>query len=431
MIIDFAVTNFRSIKNEQLFSMFAESKPQLHSGNIVSLPNDINVLKVAAIFGANASGKSNLLLAFEALQNLMIESGDRKDGDDIPEYEPYILSVLTETDATKFEVEFTIGDDRFKYYIQYDKKNILFEKLDQYKTIKSSNIFTRNSPDDWNGVKFGDSYKGGRRKFAFFSNNSYLSKAGNSPDSPKVIRDVFNYFRKNIDVIMSTERVGVLEWENNSAAVEIVTKFLKHADFGIDKFDLKQHELPAHFSLPEDMPDDIKDKLKKKFSKKEVFYHTSEDGQLIPFDKHMESKGTRRLFELLPYFLIVLKEGTTAFIDEIESSLHPHIAELIVKIFNDPSINLKNAQLIFTTHDVNLMSQSKLRKDQIYLSRKTHAQGTEYNDLSYFDESLKDNSPFSKWYNEGRLGGIPDIDYKIIGDAIKGIFTSAKTENKE
>ena len=186
MIVDIAIENFRSIKEKQLFSMYAEKHLKHHASNISYIDDKIGLLKTTAIYGANASGKSNLILAFEALQTLVVNSGDWKSGDKIEKYEPYLLSKDTILAPTSFEIEFFVEKNRYSYQVKFDSNNILFEKLDLFKTAKPSNIFTRDTPTDWKSVKFGDSYKGGKRQFAFFSNNTFLSKAGNSPEVSRV-----------------------------------------------------------------------------------------------------------------------------------------------------------------------------------------------------------------------------------------------------
>lgn len=425
MIVDFTVHNFRSIKNEQLFSLYAEKKPKHHMGNVTYIEEKLGLLKMAAIYGANASGKTNLLLAVDALKYLVVESGDLKEGDPISAYEPYLLSKDTLDKPTTLEMEFYTKNERYRYEITFDKFNILHEKLDHFRTAKPSNIFTRNSPDSWKDVKYGDSYKGGRKQFAFFPNNSYLSKAGNSPESPEFIRDIYNFFRKEIVVLQTNHSVGILDWENKPGFANVVDTFLGKADFGINNFKFEKGDLPEGMEFPDEIPSEIKEQFINELSKKEMFYHKSDFGDLVVFDRSKESRGTNRLFKLIPFFTMVLRTGSIILIDEIEMSLHPHIAELVIKLFNDPLVNVKNAQLILTTHDMSLMSQNILRKDQIYLSAKSPHKGTEYVCLDDFEGSLKDSSPFAKWYNEGRLGGIPEVNYRDIADSIKGIFEDA------
>jgi AAA15 family ATPase/GTPase len=425
VIVDFTVENFRSIKEEQLFSMYADKKPKHHAGNISYIENEIGILKTTAIYGANASGKTNLILAINALKDLVVDSGDLKDGDVIKSYEPYKLSKSTIEAPTNFEIEFFVKKIRYQYQIKFNSKNITFEKLDVFKTTKASNIFTRNSSTDWKSVKFGDSYKGGKKQFAFFSNNAYISKAGNSPESPEIMRDVYTYFRKNLLTFLTERSFSLFDWEQKTGYKDVVNTFLSKADLGISKFDFVKKDLPSDLQFPEDIPAEIKDKFIKEFSRKPVFFHKSDFGELVEFDTELESRGTNKLFQLVPFFTMVLCQGKSLFIDEIEASLHPHIAELVIKLFNDPTVNINNSQLIFTTHDMSLMSQDVLRKDQVYLTDKTPEKGTRLLCLESFDNSLKDSSPFAKWYNEGRLGGIPEINYKEISDSLKEVLSRA------
>ncbi|WP_217527244.1 AAA family ATPase [Vibrio cholerae] len=425
MIVDFTVKNFRSIRSEQLFSMYADKKPKHHAGSISYLEDSLGILKTAAIYGSNASGKSNLIMAFEALRSLVVESGDWKDGDTIDCYQPYLLSNETSTQPTEFELEFYVKNIRYRYHVCFNGTSILYEKLDQYLTARPTNLFLRSNPDDWKSVKFGDAYKGGKKQIAFFKNNTYLSKAGNTPDSPELTRDIYNYFRRQTETLLATQSLNIIDWDLNEHTKEAVNYFLRKADFGINKFEFEKREIPKNLSFPDNMPDDIRNAFLSDLSKRECFYHESETGELIRFTSDMESRGTNRLFKMLPAFIEALKDGSVLFIDEIESSFHPHIAELIIKIFNDPVVNTKNAQLIYTTHDLSLMSSALLRKDQIYLTEKSIENGSEYTCLENFDSNLKDNSPFSKWYDEGKLGGIPKINYFEITSKIREVIDNA------
>ncbi len=422
MIVDFTIKNFRSFKSEQLISFHAEKKPKHHSGNIAYIEKDLGVLKTCAIYGSNAAGKTNILLAFEALISLMTKSGELKDGDPIKSYEPYLLSESTKSAPTRFEIEFYVDKVRYSYHIEYTKYEILYEKLDYYPGPRAANIFTRTSPENWKEMKFGEHYKGGRKQIAFFANNSYLSKAGNTADAPEMVRKIYNHFRKNIHTALIHHRVGVFDWEEDSRTVDIVNTFLKKIDLGIEKFSIEQDEKLDDLKLPKDMPDDFKERLTKELSKVESFYHPDEKGNLVKFDIEKESRGTVRLFKILPFFIQILRDGAVFLIDEIESSFHPHIAELIVKLFNDPTVNKRNAQLIFTTHDLTLMGSGTMRKDQIYLTEKKLEHGTVLHCLDNYESTLKDSSPFSKWYDEGRLGAIPKINYKDISEALKEVF---------
>lgn len=423
MLIDFSVENFRSFKTEQVLSMYAESKLSHHAGNLFCTNDDIHVVRTTAIYGSNASGKSNILKAIQALKTLIVDSGEWKDGDRIECYEPYLLSNSTSSAATKFKIEFYLQDTRYLYEIDYNEFQITFEKLSAYYSTKPSNLFTRESASDWKSVNFGERYKGGRRVIPFFSNNSLLSKAGNSPDSPDIIRDIFNYFRRSLYILSDNHRMKKITDIEDVASTNILNTFLRKADFGISHFDVEStSDLDIHIELPDGIPPSIKERLISKFSKKEYFYHQSDNGELVKFDKSLESMGTIKMFDTFPMFVDCLIKGNLLAVDEIETSLHPHLVELLVKLFNDPLVNINGAQLIFTTHEMGLMSSDFMRKDQVYLVDKSIKEGSELCSLDEFGSSLKDNSPFPKWYSDGRLGGIPSINYHDIAEAIKGAF---------
>ena len=422
MIVDFTIKNFRSIKSEQLLSLHADKKPKHHAGNISYIEGDLGVLKTCAIYGSNASGKTNVILGFEALQELIVQSGDLKDGDVITCYEPFLLSKSTKNSPTRFEIEFYVESIRYAYCVEYNSQEILFEKLDFYPTTRAANIFTRTSPTDWKSVKFGERYKGGKKQIAFFANNTYLSKAGNTPDAPEVVRKIFNHFRMNMKVKHTNRSIRVFDWDEDERTVSVMNTFLKKIDLGIEKFAIEKDEDIGDLKFPEELPVELQKKIKNEISKKEYFYHKDDSGELVRFEKSKESSGTKKLFRLLPLFIQVIRDGAVLFVDEIEASFHPHVAELIIKLFNDPLVNTQNAQLIFTTHDLSLMESGIMRKDQIYLSEKTLEKGSCLYCLENYEAALKDNSPFAKWYDEGRLGAIPKINYRDISDAIKGMF---------
>lgn len=422
MIVDFSIKNFRSIKDEQTVSFHADKKTDYHANNLFENSDGINLVKTCAIYGSNAAGKTNFIKALAVLRKFIIQSADLKEGDTIPFYDPNLLFESTRKAPVNFDIEFYVKKARYRYTVEFDEFSVLSEKLDLYKTARPSNIFTRESASDWRATKFGEAYKGGKRQFAFFPNNSYLSKAGGSPDAPQLIRDIYNYFRKSVITLNCNENVAVLGWNQDPAMVSVMNTFLNKVDLGIECFELEDAADDEDIQVPKGMPADIAERFKKEFSRKEYFMHSNEKGNLTRLESEEQSSGTIRLFNMLPFFIQVLMKGQVILLDEIESSYHPHIAELIIKLFNDPALNRKGAQLIFTTHELSLMSPKLMRKDQVYLVSKCKQLGTTFDSLDDFDSSLKDSSPFSKWYDEGRLGAIPRINYGEISSAIQREF---------
>lgn len=420
MIIDFTVSNFRSIRERQTFSLLAESASSHLSESIIKPGNgEIGILKTAGIYGANASGKSNLLQAFWALRYLVCLSGDLKDGDPIPCYEPFRLSESTKRAATEFEIEFFLKDKlRFIYSVSFNSNKIISESLDFYPSRSKANIFKRSDSDKWDDVKFGTNYKKGKRKFAFFDNNTYISKAGNSADAPELIRSIFNYFRTGIFKLGVNEQVEILRWKENHKLVDRIALILKSIDFGINGISFRERD-PLNIKLPDNMPEFFRKTYIDSMSKETIFLHRGENGIQEEFTEKMESAGTIKIFHLLPLLLGAFQDGGVLIIDELDNSFHPHIAELIIKLFNDPKININNAQLIFSTHNIVLMSAELLRRDQIWLTEKKDGE-TKFYSLDDFDKSVvKMDSPFSKWYEEGRFGAIPSIDILTISEILK------------
>ncbi len=425
MIVDFTITNFRSIRTEQTFSLFAEGSKDNLPNNYCMPDGKYTILKSAGIYGANASGKSNLLKAFRALSYLVNETGDLKEDEDIKCYEPFLLDATSKEKPTTFEIEFVLNNVRFIYKVVFSSSEVIEESLWFYPKMVKAKIFERLSGLTWKDITFGNLYKGGKKKFALFANNSYLSKAGNSADSPAIIRDVYRYFRANIFNIDHKRMMTPYPWKDDPSTVANVARILNKVDTGISGIGFKEKAIPDSLEFPRDIPEDIKKGLLSSFAKEIYFEHEGSDGHLVKFSEDQESDGTQRMYQILPMLLDVFQKGRVVIWDELETSFHPHVAELIVKLFNDPEANVNNAQLIFTTHNLQFMNSEFLRRDQIWLSEKAMGQTT-FSSLDEFDKSqLKTSSPFSKWYDDGRLGGIPDVDYRAIsrvfGSCTKGI----------
>lgn len=430
MIIDFTISNFRSIKTEQTFSLYAENSGTHLLGNITHLKDSkIGVLKCAGIYGANASGKSNLLLAFHAVRYLICYSGDLKEGDILPCYEPYLLSEKTKSAPTRFEIEFvTPNNTRYKYVVSFNRNKIIEESLSFYPSAKSASIFSKGLNDNWETTKFGTFYKGGKKRHSFFENNTYLSIAGNKADTPQLVRNVYNYFRKEVFHLGCSEHIYYKDLSSKTERLEQVTKFLSLVDTGITSIKVEKNSDIEKFNFPDGIPQSVKESIIHREKTKFLFSHSTDLGGLEYFDLKEESSGTQKLFELAPLIIDALEDGGVLIFDELDNSMHPFMAELIIKLFNDEDVNRNGAQLIFSTHNINLMSSEFFRRDQLWFTEKNEGE-TSYYSLEDFDKNkVKSQSPFNKWYAEGRFGGVPKIDYQGIVNLIKG---SRDTDAKE
>ncbi|MGE8045126.1 AAA family ATPase [Pseudomonas monteilii] len=414
MIVDFSFKNFRSFKDQALFSMHAEQPKSNLTDNISRPLNDgVNLLRSAVIYGANASGKSNVLLAFKALRWLVYESDGFKEDQKISCHQPFLFSEENKKEPISFDIEFVIpGDYRYIYSLTFNKNEILSESLDYYPSRLKANIFTRKPGDTWETINFGNHYKGGMKKIPFFKNNLYLSKAGNNAAAPGMIRKVYKYFR-TIMVFGLNHELPVSEIYSHDEALELTADFLKNIDTGISKITREDSEFGTN-SFPENIPLEVKRAILNRHRYNFIFHHETEHGETVALDKDEESEGTQQLFKMLPVMLSALKVGGILLIDELENSFHPHIAELLIKIFNSPELNINGAQLIFTTHNMELMKPTLMRRDQIWFTEKKQGASKLYS-LDEFDKrTLTPSSPYSTWYAEGRFGATPSVNFETI-----------------
>ncbi len=422
MIVDLTIENFRSMKTEQVFSLYVANAKK-HLPEHVAHPADdkVGVLRCAGVYGANASGKSNLLLAFHALRYIACSSGKLKDGQKLPCYEPFLLSRETASAPIRIELEFFNSDKkRYRYEVSFNEYEIIEESLDFFPSRVKANIFKRLAGQTWEEISFGGLYKGGTRRIPFFKNNSYLSKAGDNAGASKMIRTVFDYLWKNLVARNAEVENPFGPVFNDDETLKLAGKFLCNVDTGIHAVEVKENETPLQDNIFTDaVPKIIKKMIMDRSKNSYFFSHKTEDGEVAKFAHNEESAGTRRLFSMLPSLISAFKHGTVLILDEIDASFHPHIAELIIKLFNDPEINLNDAQLIFSTHSMTLMSSSSLRRDQVWFVEKRGGV-SELFCLANFDaNTVKADSPFDVWYNEGRFGALPRIDYRAISEIMK------------
>jgi len=422
MIIDFTITNFRSIRDEQTFSLYAKN-PGTHLPDNIAYPNGtrVGVLRSAGVYGANASGKSNLLLAFEALQYMVRASGRSKDGKPIKCYEPFRLSEDTKSAPVRFEVEFFTPDaTRYIYGIAFTRERIVAEHLSFYPSAKAALIFERGEEDTWETIRFGTLFTGGKKRIPFFDNNAYLSKAGDSADAPELIRNVYNYLRNDVLRLGLNEEVHFDEWVEDEALFAKVSALLTYVDTGVSGVVVRENEVDStSLKFPDSMPEAIRKSVLQGMKRSFLFSHPTESEGTELFDLAMESAGTRKLFRLAPLVINALDDGGVLIVDELDGSMHPFMAELIIRLFNDPEVNKGNAQLIFSTHNISLMSSDHFRRDQIWLTEKQNG-ATRIFSLEDFDKKkVKPQSPFNRWYAEGRFGAVPKIDYQGIVSLLK------------
>ncbi|MGB5988952.1 MAG: ATP-binding protein [Marinifilaceae bacterium] len=336
--------------------------------------------------------------------------------------EDRILKVISETDnkPVEFIIEF-VGKDanRYKYEISYDAYRIVKEELNYYPNKKVKKLFERVVEED----KKATIHKGvfGKdidlKEIAIFHNQTLLSKFGE--DIPnKILSDVYIYF-KNIDVInaFSSSRIADLnieitkEIKNDEILFNRLKELIKFADTGIVSLNLQETN-ESDFKFPENIPDNLRTKILEDYKDQLSGLHNRfKDKEHIgsaplPFDE--ESHGTNILYSLGGRMLRALENGTPLFVDEICTGLHLKLIQILVGLFQNERINPKNAQLIFTSHSINLLDQNMFRKDQIWFVEKDKYGESDLYSLQDFPD-VREDTPFDKWYMAGKFGGLPNL----------------------
>ncbi len=414
MIVDFTISNFRSLRDEQMISMSVEGARSRHATNFSLFESDrIAVLRSAAILGANASGKTNALRALAALRWLIATSG-RKDGQVIPPYEPFMLSEASRKLPVRFEIEFVLPTAvRYRYEVAFVRDRIIEERLISYANRSRALMFERGPQDSWETIKFGGTYKGGSRKFPFFDNTTYLARAGNDASSPQFIRDIYNYFQRMTYIPANATPLAAIALKDGSL-LRAVSELICLADTGVSEITLEEKESSGEIRLPEGISDDMREAIIAQNRFETKYWIKSEAGELISFDEDEMSHGTVRLFELLPVILSAFQDGSVVVIDEIDAHLHTDLVNLILQLFHDDEVNARGAQILFSTHDTNILDSGLLRRDQIWFASKESGVSSIKGLDEYDKKYVRQDSPFEAFYREGRLGALPCLSYKSI-----------------
>jgi len=418
MIIDFSVENYRSIKEEVTFSLLASKDTSLEANTFRSdtLKKDDSLLRCAAIYGANASGKSNVIKAFHTLQKMVLNSITYQSGDKLP-YEPFKLDEDFLQKPTRFRITFIINDIQYVYIVSFNSEKIIEEVLSYYPKKRETTIFNRldnNVPlfyrKDAKILK--PIFERTLKNVLFLSNSA-------QQNYEKTL-DVYNWFKNEFIVLRNAESNYFIDYTvkmlNESEDFKrCILNSLIEADLGID--DVTAASTMFTFEQLRNLdrkPGKVKFTSPGKAEVLEIVtFHKTKKVEGFPgaqFDYFSEeSDGTMRIFNLIGYFIDALNIGKTLIIDELDIRLHPLLCEYLIRLFYNPSRNKNNAQLVFATHNVNLLDKKLFRRDQIWFTEKNPDNGS--SDLYSLTEfSPRNDTNIRKGYLAGRYGALPFIN---------------------
>lgn len=370
-LIRFEVENFLSIKEKIVFSMESDKKDEnLKDSLIKTKEENILLSPLLAVYGNNATGKTNLLKAISHLSFLIKTTQFMTIGQKIPRT-PF---KLTKEKPTNFTIVFIKNDIRYAYFISFNDTHILKEALYYYPSNKQKKIFERISegnetktiyPREYNS-KFKD------MKDKTLTNKLFLGTLSEWVEIDE-IKDVIEFFKDDLVINMNEGNPDWLQYtveilKEKKEYRKIFLDLLKKINPSIKDFEAKFEKVDTD-NFPPGIPEELKLFLQKGDSfeaKVKTFYHEDD----LTFNLKEESRGVRKIFEIGGPIINVLLNGKILFYDELETSFHPIISKMLIELFQNKEINKKGAQLIFTTHDVNLLNLDILRKDQIWFTEK-------------------------------------------------------------
>lgn len=386
MLVQFSIKNVLSFKDETIMDMTAVNAYKEHECNLIDYGTKEKFLRVAAIYGANASGKSNLNLAMSFFQRIIIESFNNVDSDKKTAIQKYYVPYLFEENMenSEFQIIEILGDDEYKYGFEYNGECIVTEWLyrKSLSTNRTSTIFERTTSK----VEFGATI---RKECEAYSNQI---------PAETLVLSFFNKLKLTTN-IFKTVYGGVMETlvveSDFCEAPGLLDAFLPEV-IDEDKNSLLEFLTAIDTGIKDIAYDD---------SEKDVrFYtfHEGKDGKRYQLNLFYESEGTIKSIMLYIYANIAIRDNKSLFVDELNVKLHPLLLKFIIDLFYDQR---SRAQLIYTTHDTTLMDKKFFRRDQIWFVQKDEFGYSELSSLSDF--KVRSDASFEKDYLAGVYGGIP------------------------
>lgn len=405
MLIRFSVSNFRSLRDEQELSMVAAFRDG--RDDLVSLESlDADLLRVAGIYGANAAGKSNVLDALQFMRDAILESHRTWPPEGPIPREPFLLDRKSVGAPSSFEADFLLGGVRFQYGFKLDSERVLEEWLFSYPNKRRQIWFTREAHAA-EPFSFGRQLKGRNRTIEGLTRANSLFLSAAAGNAHEALLDVYSWFSSNL-VFGGPSRQG--RWALSTVRMleskpHEVVEFLRAADLGINNIELREKPLGDRKARR------LENNWAEGANRVLEFQHQTK-GDPVSLALSEESRGTQAWFSLAGPVLGILDRGGVLCIDELDSSLHPLLAFELIRLFQDPQRNPKNAQLIFNTHDTNLLGSPSetplLYRDQIWFVEKDDEGATHLYPLTDFKPRKFEN--LERGYLQGRYGAIPFIN---------------------
>lgn len=418
MLVELRVSNFRSFKDEVVFSMEPYSKNGEKTNLIETGFSKVPyVYKTSGIFGANASGKTNVLKALGYLKSILSKGATTKSEDKLPS-DYYLFSKGYDEKPSSFKITFLKNSKLYEYEISLlnglvVNESAFFSDFSEEGSKRRNCIFSRKRNDDGKYVFTKSKGIKNTWKMELLPQRVFLSDLINNRNTDRnELRDIYEFFRKDIVVIgnKSVDFSKVLhKIADNAECRKDIIEFTKNADFGLENISVKVQPLEdflKQINFKEVLENDEQKEFLSQVRPMEAkTYHNTEEGGTKETNLiETESEGTKMYLAISDSVLTALKTGKVLFIDELDESLHPFLVRGLVDLFNR---NGTGAQLIFTSHAHYLMDGETLTRDQIWLASKENGFYTDLYSLSDFSERKKEG--FYKAYINGVYGAVPNV----------------------
>ena len=422
MLVEFRTKNFRSLRDEQVLSLVASTDKTLLDTHALAtgLKAAPHVLKSAVVYGANASGKSNLVKALQFMRGVVLQSAALQPGQTFDWLQPFKLDAASGSQPTAFEVTFVLGGVRYQYGFAMDAQRIVGEQLLVYKAFKPQRWFERrfDAESGKDVYEFGSGLKGAKNLWegATRPNALFLSVAVQL--NSEALRPVFDWFANRLVIFNEQSPLSPqfsVHMLKQEAQRKAICAFLQAADTSIADIEVATQQAMAH-TIHVDLATGKREETAGEQAVEEVrFHHVTEHGQAV-FDLADESSGTRNLLFLTGPILDILNKGLTLVVDELDTSLHTLLVQALVRLFHRPEVNTGGAQLVFTTHDTSLLDAYGLfRRDQVWFVEKRPDQSSSLYPL--LDFSPRKNEALERGYLQGRYGALPLLRNQALGVA--------------
>jgi hypothetical protein len=409
MLLRFRFSNFRSFRDEQELSLVASKLAGVTEG-LHEIPTlGEHLLPVAAIYGANASGKTGVLQALQLMRQTVLWSQTRWQPDQPIPREPFAGDESSRVSPSSFATDLIIDSIRYEYGFEIDSQVVQREWLHAYPKGKRQTWFTRSIGEP---MFFGNRMPGDNRVIEGLTRKNSLFLSAAAQNNHAALSSIYRWFSRQLHIHIeppftrgSRKTVKFCSREDYK---QTIMRLMSTADLGICDLRVYEEKLPDEMkpvfaALKAAFPDSGSFAIPE--SRQDVQFLHRFGSNTVAFDKEQESAGTLAYLGLLGPIVEALNEGGVLCVDELDASLHPLMALQIIRLFNRPSEGRGAAQLIFNTHDTNLLSADALRRDQIWFTEKDPDGMSHLYPLTDFRPRKHEN--LGRGYLQGRYGAVP------------------------